>query len=161
LTAKKLQEELLRGEKVGGWARSRTAAATAHGTVPARRGDIGEDAGDMRFSSPYKKTRLRNFSTGGGSRDRRRQLRWRIATPTDRRIVTPQLYIPDTRTPNAKSRSRRGEAEEDGEARERCKGMDQPQWLQGKITSMFAAETLQGRMRSARGRFLHAVSFIT
>jgi hypothetical protein len=44
-----------------------------HGTVPARRGDIGEaDAGDKRspaqgrFLSPYKTTRLRNFPTGGG-----------------------------------------------------------------------------------------------
>ena len=83
----------------------------------------------------------------------RRQSRWRIATPTYRQIVAPQLCIPDFGTPNAKSWSRRGEAEEDGATRERCKVMEQPERLQGKITSIFAAETPQGRLCSARGSF--------
>jgi hypothetical protein len=64
-------------------------------------------------------------------------------------------------TPNAKSRSRRGETEGDGEARVRCKDMEQLERLQGKISSIFAAEAPKGRLRSARGRFFPAVSFIT
>jgi hypothetical protein len=35
-----------------------------------------------------------------------------------------ELSNPDPWTPNAKSRSRRGEAEEDGAAEERCKGTE-------------------------------------
>ncbi len=72
---------------------------TTRGTVPARRGDIGEDASDkrspgqVRFSSPCKTTRPLNFSTGGGNGDKRRQSRWRIATPTDRRIVAHNFLI--------------------------------------------------------------------
>ena len=82
------------------------------------------------------------------------------ATLTDRRIVAPQLSIPDLGTLNAKSRSRRGEAEGDGLVGERGKEMEQPERLQGKITSIFAAETPQGRLRSARGSFFPAVFFI-
>jgi hypothetical protein len=138
-----------------------------HGTDPTRRGDIGEDAGDRRSPaqgrslSPYMTTRLRNFPTGGGSRDRRRQSRWRIATPTDRRIVAPRLSIHDPGTPSAKSRSRRGEAEGDGEAGDHCKGTEQSKRLQGKIASISAAEAPEGRLRSARGMFFPAVSSIT
>ncbi len=80
---------------------------------------------------------------------------------TDRRIVAPELGIPDHGTPNAKSLSRRGEAEEDGAARDRRKGTEQPERLQGKIASISAAEAPQGRLRSARGRFVPAVSYIT
>jgi hypothetical protein len=70
-----------------------------NGTVPARRGDIGEDGGDRkspaqgRFSSPCKITWLRNFPTGGRYGDRRRQSRGRIATLTDRRIVAHSFLI--------------------------------------------------------------------
>ncbi len=83
------------------------------------------------------------------------------AIPTDNRIVAPQLFYLDPGTPNAKSRSRRGEAKGDGAAGDRRKGMEQPERLQGKITSIFAAETTQGRLRSARGRIFLAVSDIT
>ena len=64
----------------------------------------------------------------------RRQPRWRIATPTDHWIVAaPHLGILDPWTPNAKSRSRRGEAEGGGVARDRYKGTEQLERLQGKI----------------------------
>ncbi len=87
-----------------------------HSTVPVRRGEIGEDAGHRRslaqgrFSSPCKTTRLRNFPTGGGSGDKRRQSRWYLLTTADRRIVAPQLFNLNPWTPNAKSRSRHGKA---------------------------------------------------
>jgi len=81
--------------------------------------------------------------------------------PTNRRIVAPQLEIPDPRTPNAKSRSRRGEAEGDGAVGDRYKVMEQPERLQGKIASISAAEAPQGRLRSARRRFFPTVSYIT
>ena len=91
----------------------------------------------------------------------RRQSRWRIATLTDRRIVAPQLGIPDLGTPNAKARSRRGEAEADGVVGDRYKGTEQPEWLEGKIASISAAEATHGRLPSPSGRFFLAVSSIT
>ena len=60
--------------------------------------------------------------------------------PHRRWVVAPQLGIPDPGTLNAKSRSRRGEAEGDGADGDRCKGTEQPEWLQGKIASISAAE---------------------
>ncbi len=94
------------------------------------------------------------MGTRGGRRDAS------TATPTDNRIVAPQFCDPDPGTPNAKSRSRHGEADRDGATGDRCKGMEQPERLQGKITLIFAVEALQGRLRSARGRFYPAVFFI-
>ena len=120
---------------------------STQGIVTARRGGIGEDAGDKRspvqgrLSGSCRTTRPSNFPSGGGSGDKRRKSRWRISTPTDRQIVAPQLGIPHLGTPNAKSRSRRGEAEGDRVDGDRFKGMEQPERLQGKIASISAAET--------------------
>ena len=47
------------------------------------------------------------------------------------------------------------------ESRERFKGTEQLERMQGKIASIFAAEAPEGRLRSARGRFYLSVSYIT
>jgi len=85
----------------------------------------------------------------------------RTSTPTDSRILAPQLSNPDPRTRSDNSRSRRGEAEGDGADGDRCKRTEYPEELQDRIESIFAAEAPQGRLRSARGDFSPAVSLIT
>ncbi len=81
------------------------------------------------------------------------------ATPTDNQIVAPQLSNHDPGPPNAKSRLRRG-VFEGAEQLRSPQGDGATGAVAGKITSIFAAETPKGRMRSARGRFFLVVSFI-
>jgi hypothetical protein len=138
------------------------------GTVPARRGDIGEDAGDKRSPaqrnslSPCMITRRCNFpNRRRGSGEMWCHAGCRQSNPTDCRLLTPELRIPDPETRSDKSKSPRGEAEGDRAARVVARGRSsQSGYKVGSRRSSVAVLPRGGRQEHAwdfSGDFPHLV----
>jgi len=67
--------------------------------------------------------------------------------------MAPRLPNRNPRTRSDKSRSQHGEAEGYEADGDRCKGTEQPEGLQDRIETIFAAEAPHGRLRNARQGF--------
>ncbi len=98
----------------------------------------------------------------GGSVVMRLRVFRRTATPTDIQIMAKHDYEFLYMGPGAISQGRGDEEPKGKEQLESdARGRSSRRALQGRIVSIFAAETPQRRLRNARGGFFPAVSPIT
>ena len=161
-TARRQHEELLRWQQVSGcrarWSESRTAAATVP-KVPYRPdSETSERTRGIR-GHPHKGDSLSPYSlrggaifrpeeglgTGGAKRDTGNR------PPTDRRILAPNLRIPNSGSRSDKSWSRRGEAEGDMTARVAARGRSsQSGYMVGSRRSSAAVLPRGGCQEQAR-----------